>query len=504
MMAHAHTIGRVFTPLAWAKWLSKKSGAYDAWRSGASVLDPTCGDGVFLEALIAMHLQQETCVSSEMLSRLHGIEIVQSDKEAFLRRMRERYSVEFPTDNFLCLNILDEKADIKCDFLIGNPPWSNFADLPKCAKGNWAESFIKHGLVKNKKDVLLGKSRADLCALVIKKTIDVNLFPNGRASFFAPLSILFNDGANEEFRPHPDSSHGYSITTVWDFEGNGVFDGVATRYGVINCAKNTRQKWPVQTWVEVDGEWSEQSSTSCDLKTGGWIRHDKGQSAMSAPRIVATLENKPRQGVNTCGANDVFIFSRTSQGLADKNGNIVDLEADLQFPLIDRSIFQTGVTDPDEAEKWILIPHESTTGKCLSREELSKFPKSEHYLLQHEKRLRNRKGTIIRASISKERWWSLLGVGRYSFLQYKVAWEALGKRAFRPVLIDGRWQGNQAMHAFCPCNSKEEGINIRNALAEGEVEAWLKSFSMGGTCNWAQPGKVAKIFDFEREQLTLL
>ena len=97
-----------------------------------------------------------------------------------------------------------------------------------------------------------------------------------------------------------------------------------------------------------------------------------------------------------------------------------------------------------------------------------------------------------------------MGVGRYSIARYKMAWEALGQKAFRPVLIDGIWQGNQAMHAFCPCSSKEEGVNIRNALAVREVEAWLKSFSMSGTCNWAQPGKVAKVFDFELEQLTLL
>ena len=504
MKAQNPSIGRIFTPLNWAQWLAKKSGAYLAWRSGASVLDPTCGDGAFLEALISIHLQEHASVSSEMLSRLYGIEIVPEDKKAFLQRMKSRYSIEFPNDNFLCSDILDEQADIKCDFLIGNPPWSNFTDLPQYAKDSWADAFIKHGLVKSKKDVLLGKSRADFCALIIKKAIDLNLRANGRASFFAPLSILFNDGANDEFRPHPNSSHGYSITSIWDFEGNGVFDGVATRYGAIDFAKCESQKWPVPTWVQADGEWRELSSTSCDRRSGGWVRHEKGQLATSAPRIIASLDNKPRQGVNTCGANDVFIFSKTSQGLVDKNGNIVDLEADLLFPLMERSIFQASTTEPGEALKWILIPHDTKTGKCLSRDELSKFPKSERYLLQHEQRLRNRKGTIIRTSISKGRWWSLLGVGRYSFARYKVAWEALGQKAFRPVLIDGIWQGNQAMHAFCPCSSKEEGVNIRNALAVREVEAWLKSFSMSGTCNWAQPGKVAKVFDFELEQLTLL
>ena len=60
------------------------------------------------------------------------------------------------------------------------------------------------------------------------------------------------------------------------------------------------------------------------------------------------------------------------------------------------------------------------------------------------------------------------------------------------------------MHAYCPCDTKEEAETLLEALNAKEIEDWLKSFSMDGTCNWAQPGKVAKIFDFELEQLSLI
>jgi hypothetical protein len=40
-MAEPFQIGRVFTPLPWAMWLIDITGAFQAWREGATVLDPT-------------------------------------------------------------------------------------------------------------------------------------------------------------------------------------------------------------------------------------------------------------------------------------------------------------------------------------------------------------------------------------------------------------------------------------------------------------------------------
>lgn len=88
-----------------------------------------------------------------------------------------------------------------------------------------------------------------------------------------------------------------------------------------------------------------------------------------------------------------------------------------------------------------------------------------------------------------------MGVGAYSFAPWKVAWDALVKKAFIPVLLDGTWQGNQALHAYCPCDTKEEAERLLEALSEKRIEQWLKSFPMDGTCNWAQPEKSQRFFD---------
>ena len=83
-----------------------------------------------------------------------------------------------------------------------------------------------------------------------------------------------------------------------------------------------------------------------------------------------------------------------------------------------------------------------------------------------------RKGTLINAHIGRGSWWALLGVGPYSFAPWKVAWEALGRKRFTPTVLEGRWQGNQALHAFCPCASAQEAEALAAALSRMQVEAW--------------------------------
>jgi hypothetical protein len=112
--------------------------------------------------------------------------------------------------------------------------------------------------------------------------------------------------------------------------------------------------------------------------------------------------------------------------------------------------------------------------------------KQEGHLLNHE--LLARKGTMLKAYISRGQWWALLGVGPYSFSPWKVAWEALGKSAFKPVVVSGEWQGNQALHAYCPCETQNDALRLAEALREPLVEKYLLASAMGGTMNWAQPG----------------
>ena len=191
--------------------------------------------------------------------------------------------------------------------------------------------------------------------------------------------------------------------------------------------------------------------------------------------------------MNTCGANSVFIFDEKPQYIPDE----------FMFPLATKEIWHGENSVPN---KWILLPYNRDTGKPLSWSQIEKHDTLKKYLLSNEDRLNERKGTLLRASMNRGNWWAMLGVGPYSFAPYKVIWQAYGKNHFTPIILDNvngqMWQGNQAMHAFIPCWSKDDAQRIKTGLENPEIPELLRQLNGSGKCNWAQPGKIKKLLSF--------
>jgi N-6 DNA Methylase len=490
-MANTFMIGRVFTPLHWASWLIDVTGAFQAWLDGATVLDPTCGDGAFLEAFVALAHRRGIRITEDIVARLHGVEIVAADKAQARERIKARYNVELVEGNIATADFITAEIPARYDILVGNPPWINFTDLPHDLKAKWGPAYLRYQLVKDKREVLLGASRADVATLVLKKALDEVLADGGRAAFFVPLSVFFNSGANDRFRPFPSSAHRYRVVRLWDFGAETVFQGVSTRYGAALFDRRHAQTWPVETDVRSGGAWRTSYSAAGDFQSGPWRQRGTPDiDGPGLPVIEIDPSQKPRQGVNTCGANDIFIFERNGNELRNGFGDERELDEDLLFPLMNAANFGR---PRNGRQRWILLPHDARTGRPLAWTAIAQYARVAAYLSEYREALQRRKGTLINAHIGRGVWWALLGVGPYAFAPWKVAWEALGRKNFAPAVLEGRWQGNQALHAFCPCASAEEARTLAAALGATQVETWLKSSAMEGTCNWAQPGRMARL-----------
>ena len=52
------------------------------------------------------------------------------------------------------------------------------------------------------------------------------------------------------------------------------------------------------------------------------------------------------------------------------------------------------------------------------------------------------------------------------------------------------------MQAFIPCWSLAEAEDLLDQLQNSNIESYLKSLSVEGTCNWAQPGRIKRFLQF--------
>lgn len=480
-----HKIGQVFTPISWALWLIEKWSLFDLWIQGGSVCDPSAGEGVFALALFETAKSNGISVSDEMMRRIWLIDICASSLTAFKLKAKQTYGADFPESNLINADLILDTPAISVDVLVGNPPWCNFADLPGFYKESIKEHFVSEGLVPDKKKVLLGSSRTDIAALVVNRAIGKLLKPSGRAIFFLPSSLFLGDDAHRGFRNYTASNRRFSIKSVYEFSKTEVFPSIGTQYCCAEISVDSIPAFPVPYNREGLAGWVEQKAYPLKDQDDQWqiVGHESDRDRFSAFSISIGSNQQPRQGVNSCGANDIFIFD-TNEG---------QLPNEFLFPLLSKESWR-GDTTPS---RWVLLPYDKNTGRPLSWYQIKEYPSLEEYLLGNKSFLSMRKGTMIRSSIEKGIWWAALGVGPYSFSPFKVAWQAYGKNDFKPIVVGSHsglpWQGNQAMHAFIPCWSEADAIRIQRALDSPLVTDFLKQLNGEGKCNWAQPGKVKKL-----------
>jgi len=492
-------IGQVFTPLKWAEWLIHKWNIFDAWLDGAHICDPTAGQGAFPFAMLHIASQKGVTITPERLSRLTLIERLPTHLEQFRENVKREFGVDFPISQIFCQDIITEIHERKYDILVGNPPWANFGDLPTAYKARLKPFFLAEGLVPDRQKTLLGSSRTDIAALVLKVSLGRLLKKNGVGYFYLPTSLFFGDGAHSGFRNYGargshngvDYRRDFAVDTVYEFTSTEVFEGVGTSYCCAKFAVDTRQEFPVSYFRELDSEWVEHIALPLKNPTDPWriVQDLDDLNTNTMPDIRLSPEQKPRQGVNTCGANRVFIFD-------DKPAHIPD---QFLYPLATKEIWRPNAPLPC---KWILLPYDPQTGKPLTWGEIGRWNTLKTYLQNAQEVLKSRKETLLRSAINRGTWWALLGVGTYAFAPFKVIWQAYGKSDFTPIVLSSvkgqMWQGNQAMHAFIPCWTEMDAQRIKTALENPEIPILLKQLNGAGKCNWAQPGKIKKILACSR------
>ena len=483
--SHGVEVGQVFTPIKWAEWLIERWGIFDAWIDGASICDPTAGQGAFALALFRLARSRGVQVSPELLSRLTLIEVRASHLQAFQLKAYRKFAVDFPSSQLLALDVITDPPNAEYDILFGNLPWANFTDLCDSYKERLKPYFMAEGLVPDKKQVLLGSSRTDIAALVLKVVLGKLLRGNGIGCFYLPLS-LFSGDAHKGFRGYVANGRRFAVDEVCEFTATEVFEGVGTSYCCARFRMDVPHKFPVRYFRERGGGWTEHRAVPLKVYDDQWRVLQRGDTADldTSIKVELSSDQKPRQGVNTCGANAIFMFE-------DKPTH---LPGEFLFPLATKEIWKNGDMAP---HKWILLPYNKNTGRPLSWASIEQYAELRRYLTEVRGKLEGRRGTLIRSAIAKGVWWSLLGVGPYSFAPYKVIWEAYGKSHFHPVIlnsVEGQvWQANQAMQAFIPCWNEGDAKRICVALQHPGIPTLLRELNGEGKCNWAQPGKIGKI-----------
>jgi hypothetical protein len=502
-----HALGEYYTP-AWLVEHILDQLEYHG-HPQQRLLDPACGSGAFLVAAIQRVVRRcadnSTCdlrsgtIASQMLANIRGCDSNPVAITAALANYRIAAS-KLAADScwlggtpdgtvgpvLLGDSILEAPrlaaALGRFDYVVGNPPWVVWDNLPAEYRAATAELWRKYGLFSlSARQARHGGGKKDLAALMLYAAADCFLKDGGRLGMVIPQTLLHTKGAGDGFRRFRLGPEGtpLEVLRVDDLTALRPF-AAANRTATIVLRKGQQTAYPVlyARWLPPQandntapekptaaagdgGKQPGKESDKCVRKpfvgrrrvydalpaAGGgpgapWLLSPEGLD-FDFRRLIGPSDYVAHLGANSGGASGVYWVE-----IVDSCGRLVQvrnlpaagkrkirqiealIEPELLYPLLRWGDVHRYRAVPSAA---ILLVQDVNTRAGIPEELLrSQYPKAAEYLQRFEAVLRAR--VAYRRYQSHGPYYSMYNVGPYTLAPWKVVWRRMD-RCLRAAVV---------------------------------------------------------------------
>ena len=161
--------GAYYTPLPLAEMMVK---LFSSDESIKTVLEPSCGDGVFIDALDDMKMLDQ-------LNDATAIEIEQDEVEKLKHRFANAKNIKIINRDFF--DYYEKTCEKKFDLILGNPPYIRYQYLEENQRILMSEILVSQGMKSNK----LVNTWVGFMVACVNLLSD-----NGKIAFVIPAEIL--------------------------------------------------------------------------------------------------------------------------------------------------------------------------------------------------------------------------------------------------------------------------------------------------------------------------
>ncbi len=281
-----HALGEYYTPNWLAEHVLDEVGYHG--QAGARLLDPTCGSGTFLLAALK-RWRQSTLALPIVGFDLHPLAVA-SARANYLLAIADLLGPDLPIEVpvFARDAILDQRPDeATFDFVVGNPPWIAWDNLPSDYREATKSHWQHYGLFSlSGNEARHGGGKKDLSMLVLYAAADRYLAPAGRLGMVITQTLFQSKGAGDGFRRFRIGSDGspLRVLRVDDLVDLRPFGDAANWTSVIVLQKGEPTIYPVK-YVK----WS-----ACEERAGGGSEQENCEVRGLVHFSAGTYEIHPR------------------------------------------------------------------------------------------------------------------------------------------------------------------------------------------------------------------
>ncbi|MFX1255971.1 MAG: class I SAM-dependent DNA methyltransferase, partial [Promethearchaeota archaeon] len=528
------------------------------------LLDPACGSGTFLiEVLKRLRNYVEKYSIRELMSEyivknIVGLDLnplaVLAAKTNYLLNFGGLFSYTSDTEIpiYLADSLTIENASVpliidKFDYVVGNPPWILWDNLPIEYRTSTKDLWDRYGLsmlTKSTKRQLALKR--DISVLFTYVCADRYLKDAGKLGFLITQSVFKSKGAGESFRQFKLRKTTLKVLEVHDFTAIQPFEGANTKTSMITLEKGAITAYPVKyvLWKKITYKDRDEplesvykKLRSVELvaipsdsrnKLSPWLTVPK--SAINVGDIICGRNHySAHEGINSGGANGVY-FLDILRVLTQTKKQIlmpVSLRKVMELPnevlvkeiLVENvtkgmkrkvekvkttieDFFVYPVVKSKNVRKWkiegkydYILQMQNPIDRIGFSEEWVNinFPKTYEYLFSFKKILVSRKSKYIKSMIEKGSFFSIIDVARFTYAPYKVVWSRMGNKLSACVVskINDEYLGEKLVLpdtalAFTPTTSEEEAHYVCAIMNSNLVDIVIRSIA-GGSKSFATP-----------------
>ena len=565
-----HQLGEYYTPDWLAQHVLDRVGY--TGDPAERLLDPACGSGTFLVmALRRLRKNDECRMMNDELRHVpnihhssfitHNFPVVGFDLNPLaVLTARANYllavadllpdvgRVEIPV--YLRNSILDEgddpsSGDEPFDFVVGNPPWIAWDNLPEEDRRATKPLWERYGLFSlSGNEARHGGGKKDLSMLMLYAAADRYLKTDGRLGMVITQTVFQTIGAGDGFRRFrlgPDGTP-LKVLRVDDMTALRPFDDAANWTSTIVLQKGAVTQYPVPyvKWKERREERGEKKNDECrmmndeltvptdrssrwsDIHHSSFNIHQFHQRTCSARPIDPAnptspwlvLEKNAREplaisqsgaaytahlGANSGGANGVYwleVLGRSDDGvlvrnLAAKGKHRIEtveaaIEPDLLYPLLRWGDVARYRTEP---RCCILLAQDPATRSGIDEKLMrERYPRTLDYLERFRDLLVSR--AAYRRYQQRGPFYSMYNVGPYTVAPVKVVWRRMDRRINAAVVESSaaRPPVPQETCVLVACDRSDEAHYLCAMLNSAPMGELVSAHSVRGGKGFGTPG----------------
>lgn len=405
------------------------------------------------------------------------------------------------------------------DYVAGNPPWVNWAALPadyrQQSEGLWSVyGLFPHTGLRAR----LGSGSDDISVLMTYVAIDQYLATGGKLGFVITQAIFKSKGGGQGFRQFRlTPEHPIRVLHVDDMVDLQPFEGASNRTSLVIIEKGSPTRYPVPytLWRKAaKGTSISQTATLHEVIEQTVRRNHHGQpidaNEQSSPwvtgrpnalrgiqKMLGQSTYSARKGV-TPNANAVYwieivstrpdgllVAANYTEGAKNRADQIqAAIEPDWVFPLLRGRDVGRWSASPS---LYMVAPQQVVDpAKPIAENDLAVgYPKTFDYLKRFEDILRARKSGIDQEMMAKGPFYSIYGIGRYSFAPFKVVWREIATDFTASVIgeVDDKWLGKRPVlpdHKLIlvACDTHAAAHYLCCALNSSPVRFVVRSYSI--------------------------